>query len=62
MPKVSQENYQIRKEIECVFFLFVCFKTISCFLLQIHNVFLFVCLNGIKCEGGKRGRFFLGGE
>lgn len=35
--------------------LFVCFKTVSCFLLQTHNVF---CFNRITCGEGKEADFY----
>lgn len=34
-------------------FLFVCLKTVSCFLVQTHKY------NGIKCVGAGVGQFFL---
>lgn len=52
--KSLKKNYQTREETEWVFFvcLFVCLKTVSCFLIQTHKY------NGIKCVGGV-GQFFL---
>lgn len=41
MPKVSQENYQIRKEIECVFFCLFVSKQSAAFY---YKFIMFFCL------------------
>lgn len=56
MSKISQETLSKEGKAEWGCFLFVCFKTVSCFLLQTHNVF---CFNRIACGGGKGGGFLL---